>query len=142
MFSRLQILSKAERCTLRPLTSHSLTFSLLKKAPAASLHTEATQSKFCASSRNRTDACSLEDCNAAITPHSPFNAGAAGDILRFQKVFLGLPRIFSYPERESNPLKTGQDGKAFSHFPVHMNETGYPAKPPHGPGSSLSGKFS
>ena len=59
-------------------------------------------SLFSASSRNRTDTFSLEDCNAAFTPHSPFNAGTAET--SFQKVFWGPSRIFSYPERESNPL--------------------------------------
>lgn len=58
-----------------------------------------------ASSRTRTSTFSLEDCNATVTPYSPFNVGRT-NLLR--QIFRGLGQkksshIFLYPGWDSNP---------------------------------------
>lgn len=47
-------------------------------------------STFCASSRTRTDTFSLEDCNAAVTPYSPFNVGRTQPL---SQRFWGLSKL-------------------------------------------------
>ena len=62
-------------------------------------------SQLSASSRTRTSTFSLEDCNATVTPYSPFNVGRTN---LFSTDFPGFrpkksAHIFLYPGWDSNP---------------------------------------